>query len=196
MRNSTTQVERRKTWIQEVSSLLPLFTIWGLVWMVNAALDIGEEWIHLPWIKSIVALLAIGCTLIHLWHANRTASSTKHTSAAQSHPPVGTQVRRIWPLLLPGLLLLASILLLGWIGIVGPFFTSLLKGILLAAAYVVLGIWMGRPLIYLGVWLLALAVITGIWYLGYAYVVIEGMGGLSLVLCGLILRTWGTPLSR
>lgn len=174
--NTDAMQSQRKRWIAEASLLLPLFIIWGIEWILTAALDIGEQWAHIPWAREIILLLAVLASVITLWRA-----------AGKQDRADGLGYAMV---LLPGIMLVAGVLLLEWIGAIGPFFIPVFRAFLLAVGYVLLGSLLGRSFTYLGIWLFALAAITGIWYLGYAYVVLEGMGGLSLLLSGWMLRSW------
>jgi hypothetical protein len=172
----------QKEWIREVHTHLPLFIIWGVVWILQAGLDILEEWGHLPWVKEVILLLAAVASIGVIWRGRLKSgrSSSLTTDKLQDRAS----------LLLPGIMVVAAVLLLEWMGAVGPFFIPVFRAMVLAIGYVLLGSLLGRPLIYLGMWLFALSAITGVWYLGYAYVVLEGMGGISLLLCAWMLRTW------
>lgn len=179
---------RRGSWIREARPLLPLFTIWGIQWILSAALDIGEEWVHLAWVKQAVLVAALLVSVGILWRGkakrvNGTGDDFDKESASLVPSSLGL-------LLLPGLMLIAGVLLLEWIGAVGPSFSPVFRALLLSVGYVIIGSFIGRPFIYLGLWLFVLAGITGVWYLGYAYVVLEGMGGISLLIGGLMLRAW------
>ncbi|UJF32818.1 hypothetical protein [Paenibacillus hexagrammi] len=93
-------------------------------------------------------------------------------------------------LLLPGVLLIAAIALLEAVGAVNPLFAPILRSFLLAVGFVQFGLILGRSLLYLGFWLFALTAVMGIWYLGYSGIVLEGMGGFSLLAAGYMLHSW------
>lgn len=178
---------KRKIWIGEARALLPLLFIWGAEWIFSALVDFAIYWRDLDWLKQAALLTAVIASLIQLWSLRkdfRTGEEGKGLAdrSGWGHPAL---------LLLPGVMLIAAIALLEAIGAIGPLFTPVLRAFILAIGFVQIGLLLGRPLIYLGLWLFALSALMGIWYLGYSAVVLEGMGGISLIVSGYMLRVWG-----
>ncbi|BFT69019.1 hypothetical protein [Paenibacillus anseongense] len=179
------QVHKRKLWIGEARALLPLLFIWGAEWMFSALMDIAIYWRDLDWLKQAALLTAVVASLVQLWSLRKDFRADGEGLQDQSgwgHPAL---------LLLPGVMLIAAIALLEAIGAIGPLFAPVLRAFILAIGFVQFGLLLGRPLIYLGLWLFALSAVMGVWYLGYSAVILEGMGGISLVVCGYMLRVWG-----
>jgi uncharacterized membrane protein len=181
---------RRKAWLDEGRGLLPLFSIWGVQWLLNALLDVAEEWYNLENAKLIILLITV---IISMGVVGRGIILAK--KQGRELPEAGGSALRLfesgpWSLLLPGIMLVGVVVLLNAIGSVGPFFSPLFRASMLAVVYVQFGVMFGKVLVYLGTWLFVLVILMGIWYLGYSQVVLEGMGGLSLLACGYILRFW------
>jgi hypothetical protein len=177
---------RRRAWIGEARALLPLLSIWGVEWIFSALADVAIIWKDLTWLKQAALITAVAASLVQLWSYRKEMhrSPEDHTASdsnAWGHPIF---------VLLPGALLIAAVALLEAIGAVGPLFAPLLRAFILAIGFVQFGLLLGRPLVYLGLWLFTLSAIMGIWYLGYSAVVLEGMGGLTLLASGYMLRTW------
>ena len=184
----TEMAHKRKAWIGEASALVPLLSIWGAEWIFSALVDVAIIWRDFDWLKQAAFITAIIASLIQIWNMRKEL----RTDEGASH---GVTNRSGWGhpifLLLPGALLIAAVALLEAIGAVGPLFAPLLKAFILAIGFVQFGLLLGRPLIYLGLWLFVLSVIMGVWYLGYSAVILEGMGGISLLASGYMLRIWG-----
>jgi hypothetical protein len=174
-------IHKRRTWIQEGSGLLPLFTVWGTQWILNAGLDIAEEWYNMERVKLLIMLLAV---LVSGWFIVRTLLQGTDSRKEER----GSENTLFY--LIPGILLIGTILLLEGIGAVGPLFAPIFRACVVAIVFVQFGVRLGRPLIFLGLWLFALTAVMGVWYLGYSGVVLEGMGGISLLICGYMLRSW------
>ncbi|MEC0229670.1 hypothetical protein [Paenibacillus alba] len=185
MQNSkqTDLANKRKAWIGEAHALIPLLFIWGGEWMFSAIMDFAIYWRDLDWLKQAAFITAVVASLIQLWSLRK--DFRKDDSAERSgwgHPAL---------LLLPGVMLIAAIALLEAIGAVGPLFSPVLRAFVLAIGFVQVGLLLGRPMIYLGLWMFALTALMGVWYLGYSAVILEGMGGISLIAGGYMLRVWG-----
>ncbi|MZQ82450.1 hypothetical protein GQF01_10050 [Paenibacillus sp. 5J-6] len=179
------QVHKRKIWIGEARALLPLLFIWGAEWIFSALVDIAIYWHDLDWLKQAALLTAVIASLVQLWSLRKDFRADGEGLKDQSgwgHPAL---------LLLPGVMLIAAIALLEAIGAIGPLFAPVLRAFILAIGFVQIGLLLGRPLIYLGLWLFALSAVMGVWYLGYSAVILEGMGGISLIVSGYMLRVWG-----
>ncbi|NOU91468.1 hypothetical protein GC102_37945 [Paenibacillus sp. LMG 31460] len=194
---------KRKAWIGQANALIPLLFIWGAEWMFSAIVDVAIYWRDLDWLKQAAFITAVVASLIQIWSLRkefradsaegareRSASSGGHAGAGSSagehsgwgHPAL---------LVLPAAMLIAAVALLEAIGAVSPLFAPVLRAFILAIGFVQVGLLLGKPLVYLGLWLFALSALMGVWYLGYSGVVLEGMGGISLILSGYMLRVWG-----
>lgn len=180
---------KRKIWIDGARPLLPLLFIWGAEWIFSALVDVAIYWRDLEWLKQAALLTAVAASLIQLWSlrknfraADDNGGSSMTDRSGWGHPAI---------LLLPGVMLIAAVAHLEAIGAIGPLFTPVLRAFILAIGFVQVGLVLGRPLIYLGLWLFAFTALMGVWYLGYSAVVLEAMGGLSLIAGGYMLRVWG-----
>ncbi|WP_246320472.1 hypothetical protein [Paenibacillus qinlingensis] len=178
---------KRKDWLREAQGLIPLLFIWGAEWVFSAAVDFALYWRDLDWLKQAAFVTAVVASLIQIWGMRKSLGAG------------GTQVnvdaeRTGWGrpifLVLPGAMLIAAVALLEAIGAVNPLFAPILRAFLLAIGFVQVGLLLGRSLIYLGLWLFALTAIMSVWYLGYSDVILEGMGGISLLVSGYMLRVW------
>ncbi|MGO4269918.1 hypothetical protein AB4Z22_08755, partial [Paenibacillus sp. TAF58] len=196
-------VHKRKAWIGQANALIPLLFIWGAEWMFSAIVDFAIYWRDLDWLKQAAFITAVVASLVQIWSLRkefrtesgegareRSAGSGGHAGARSS---VGERSGWGHPalLVLPGAMLIAAVALLEAIGAVSPLFAPVLRAFILAIGFVQVGILLGKPLVYLGLWLFALSVLMGVWYLGYSSVILEGMGGISLILSGYMLRVWG-----
>ncbi|NQX62459.1 hypothetical protein HQN88_26685 [Paenibacillus qinlingensis] len=173
--------------MREAQGLIPLLFIWGAEWVFSAAVDFALYWRDLDWLKQAAFVTAVVASLIQIWGMRKSLGAG------------GTQVnvdaeRTGWGrpifLVLPGAMLIAAVALLEAIGAVNPLFAPILRAFLLAIGFVQVGLLLGRSLIYLGLWLFALTAIMSVWYLGYSDVILEGMGGISLLVSGYMLRVW------
>ncbi|MDD9271085.1 hypothetical protein ACFPES_28965 [Paenibacillus sp. GCM10023248] len=186
---NTELAHKRKMWIDQARPLLPLLFIWGAEWIFSALVDVAVYWRDLEWLKQAALITAVVASLIQLW------SLRKGFSAADENAGRGLADRSGWGhpalLLLPGMMLIAAVATLEAIGAIGPLFIPVLRAFLLAVGFVQVGLLLGRPMMYLGLWLFVFTAIMSVWYLGYSGVVLEGMGGLSLMAGGYMLRVWG-----
>lgn len=178
---------KRKDWLRDAQGLITLLFIWGAEWVFSAIIDFALYWRDLDWLKQAAFVTAVVASLIQIWGMRRlfnTGNARTTDDAAKSgwgHPVL---------LVLPGALLVAAVAFMEAIGAVNPFFAPILRAFLLAIGFVQVGLLLGRPLIYLGVWLFALTAVMSVWYLGYSGIILEGMGGISLLLSGYMLRVW------
>jgi hypothetical protein len=184
----TDLVNRRKAWIGEARALLPLLSIWGAEWIFSALVDFAIIWRNLDWLKQAALITAVAASLVQIWSLRKDMRTGEQGSSSVTD-------RSEWGhpifLLLPGALLIAAVALLEAVGAVGPLFSPVLRAFILAIGFVQFGLLLGRPLVYLGLWLFALSAIMSVWYLGYSAIVLEGMGGISLLVSGYMLRVWG-----
>lgn len=174
---------KRKAWLAGAKPLIPLLFIWGAEWIFSAAVDFMIIWRDLDWLKLAGLITAVVASLIQIGGMRREKGADP---ASQDADRIGNPLL----LLLPGALLIAAVALLEAIGAVGPLFAPVLRSFLLAVGFVQFGLVLGRPLLYLGLWLFALSAIMGVWYLGYSGIILEGMGGISLLAGGYMLRVW------
>jgi hypothetical protein len=193
---------KRKAWIGQANALIPLLSIWGAEWMFSALVDFAIYWRDLDWLKQAAFITAVVASLVQIWSLRkefradsaegareRSAGSGGHAGASAGGKRGGWGHPAL--LVLPGAMLIAAVALLEAIGAVSPLFAPVLRAFILAIGFVQVGLLLGRPLVYLGLWLFALSALMGVWYLGYSGVVLEGMGGISLILSGYMLRVWG-----
>jgi hypothetical protein len=180
---------KRKDWLREAQGFIVLLFIWGAEWVFSAIIDFALYWRDLDWLKQAAFVTAVIASLIQIWGMRKlfggkdTSRSTDDTvKSGWGHPVF---------LVLPGALLVAAVAFMEAIGAVNPLFVPILRAFLLAIGFVQVGLLLGRSLIYLGLWLFALTAVMGVWYLGYSGVILEGMGGISLLVSGYMLRVWG-----
>jgi hypothetical protein len=157
-----------------------LFYIWGIQWIASGIIDFFIETPSLKTIKLITLLLAALASLLTI-------------VLLRSQIIVPSQLtRQAWlsyKMLFPLVTLIGSLVLLWYISASDILLiTHVIRALLLAFFYVLIGALLGKELIWLGYWLFGLIVIVSIWYLGFAPFVFEGMGGLSLLTCGWILQ--------
>ncbi|MEX2461143.1 MAG: hypothetical protein WD469_07550 [Paenibacillaceae bacterium] len=163
----------RKPW-------LLFFYIWGLQWVASGILDFFSEASTLKTIQLITLLLAVISSLLIL-SLNRSRIKLSH--------PLDKQDWLSYSMLFPLFILIGSLSLLWFIAASDTFLIlHVLRVLLLAFFYVLIGAFWCSELIWLGCWLFALIVIVSVWYLGYAPFVFEGMGGLSLLAGGWVLQ--------
>ncbi|KQX61475.1 hypothetical protein [Paenibacillus sp. Root444D2] len=194
---------KRKAWIGQANALIPLLFIWGAEWMFSALVDFAIYWRDLDWLKQAAFITAVVASLIQIWslrkefRADSAEGARERSTGLDGHAGARSNAgeRSGWGhpalLVLPGAMLIAAVALLEAIGAVSPLFAPVLRAFILAIGFVQVGLLLGRPLVYLGLWLFALSALMGVWYLGYSGVVLEGMGGISLILSGYMLRIWG-----
>ncbi|MDR6554736.1 hypothetical protein [Paenibacillus qinlingensis] len=178
---------KRRDWLREAQGLIPLVFIWGAEWVFSAGVDFALYWRDLDWLKQAAFITAVVASLIQIWGMRKSLSpgSTSDTEDSVKHGwghPIF--------LVLPGALLVAAVALLDAIGAVSPLFAPILRAFLLAVGFVQVGMLLGRSLIYVGLWLFTLTAVMAVWYLGYSDVILEGMGGISLLVSGYMLRVW------
>ncbi|KRE92369.1 hypothetical protein ASG89_33225 [Paenibacillus sp. Soil766] len=178
---------KRKDWLREAQGLIPLLFIWGAEWVFSAIIDFALYWRDLDWLKQAAFVTAVVASLIQIWgmrklfNTGETRTTDDTVKSGWGHPVF---------LVLPGAMLIAAVALLEAIGAVNPLFAPILRAFLLAIGFVQVGLLLGRSLIYVGFWLFALTVLMSVWYLGYSGMVLEGMGGISLLVSGYMLRVW------
>jgi hypothetical protein len=189
--NTESYIHKRKSWIREGSDLLPLLTVWGTQGLLHAGVDVAEEWYNLEQFKLVLLLLAviisIGLIVRSLVNENRRGRQER---GSREEYNFNTAVGTVSLLLIPGVMLIGAVLLLEGVGAVGTMFAPIFRASLMAIVYVLFGVWLGKPLIYLGLWLFALTAVMAVGYLGFSGVVLDGMGGMSLLVCGWMLRVW------
>lgn len=190
MQNKMTQNQqqlenKRKDWLRDAQGLIALLFIWGAEWVFSAAVDFALYWRDLDWLKQAAFVTAVVASLIQIWGMRKTLSAGQVNEDTER-----TGWGRPIFLVLPGAMLVAAVALLEAIGAVNQLFAPILRAFLLAIGFVQVGLLLGRSLIYLGLWLFALTAIMGVWYLGYSDVILEGMGGISLLVSGYVLRAW------
>jgi hypothetical protein len=165
-------------------SWLLLFYIWAGQWMLNGAAKWYFGWKLPGWLQPSTALAAALASIVILLAANV-------RSPAGSVPPAIKLASLI--AVVPFCIASGALLLLEYVHAVDPFFMDLFRTLLLAFFFSCLGVLLGLELVFLGVWMFFLCVVICVWYLGFAPMVLEFMGGLGLLACGLILTRWTRP---
>jgi hypothetical protein len=159
---------------------LLLFYIWGMQWIASGILDFFNETSILITIKLILLLLAALVSLLVILLLRSQISVL---------PQLKKQDWQTYKMLIPLFILIGSLALLWFLGASDTqLILQVLRALLLAFFYVLIGALIGKELIWLGCWLFGLVVIVSVWYLGFAPFVLEGMGGLSLLAGGWILQ--------
>jgi hypothetical protein len=165
---------------QMMKPWLLLFYIWGMQWIVSGILDFFNETSILKTIKLITLLLAVLVSLLTILLLR---------SEIMVIPQIKSPAWQTYKMLFPLLIFIGSLGLLWFIAASDTLLIlHVLRALLLAFFYVLIGALIGKELIWLGCWLFGLVVIVSVWYLGYAPFVFEGMGGLSLLAGGWILQ--------
>ncbi|MGG1552871.1 hypothetical protein [Paenibacillus ferrarius] len=174
-------INTKQAALQSAQRFLPLLFIWGAEWIFNAVIDFAIYWRDLDWLKTAAFVTALIASFVQVWSLRKSAgASDAEREEAAAHPLL---------IVVPGLLLIGAVVFLEAIEAVSPLFAPLLRAFLLAVGFVQAGLMLGRGLIYVGLWLFALTIVMGLWYLGYSSVILEGMGGIALVVSGLMLRS-------
>lgn len=159
----------------------PLFYIWGLQWIFSSLTGLLDYGSFPVWLQPASIAAAAMLSLIVLAAAK-----------PQDKDPGGWKTGLV--LSLPYLLLLASGFLLMYLEVVNRYYFHLAQSLFLSFFYVQMGVLLGRALIYLGIWLFALCAVIGTAYLGFSPFALELLGGASLIVCGMILRSWAKKI--
>jgi hypothetical protein len=168
-----------RTSLHSVKPWLYLFYIWGTQLLLSGILElIGSS---LKTIKLYILLASVLASLVLLLF---------------NRPPVPgfTKLdlqKGKYTTLLPLAIIVGSFILL-WIIEASDktLILHVIRALLLAFFYVLLGTFLGKQLVWLGLWLFTLTVIVSLWYLGYVPLVFQAMGGISLIVCGWMLLNW------
>jgi hypothetical protein len=164
---------------QSMKIWVRLFYIWGMQWIASGIIDFFNETPTLKTTKLIILLLAALVSLLIILRLR---------SQIIVLPQLTRQAWQSYKMLVPLLAMIGSLVLIWYIAASDILLIIYVLGaLLLTFFYVVIGALIGKELIWLGLWLFGLVFIVSIWYLGYAPFVFEGMGGLSLLVCGWIL---------
>lgn len=196
----TSQLAMRSS-LPQVKHWFPLFHIWAVHWVASGLIKWIGEW-RFPFpVQLLVTALAVAISAGFVlsggsWRRSRAAagpieaadSSDAALSAASGLPCSRQAFARI--IALPLLVVAGSAGLLLYAQAAHPFFMDLLRSLMLSLFYVILGRLLGRHLVYVGLWLFALCAVSAIWYLGFAPLVLEGIGGFSLAVCGWMITRW------
>ncbi|MCZ8523879.1 MULTISPECIES: hypothetical protein [Paenibacillus] len=159
--------------------------VWGAERTANAALRFTEparDWGRLP---AGLFLAALALSLGLLLHRKIRFRRTSGAFAPLLPAPLARSLAAIGA----AVLILLAAARSGWWGLT-PYDSALLPGFVWGTAYLVLGRRLGWPLTLLGIWMLALTAVTAWKYLGFAPILISGLGGLSLIAAGCLLRLW------
>jgi hypothetical protein len=167
--------------LQSVKPWLYLFYIWGAQLLLIGILDLIGTESSVKTLKLIILLAALLASLILL--IVRRSPAVKPVKFIM---PQGKYIT-----LLPIPIVVGSLILL-WL--IEPSDLTLnlhvIRVLLLAFFYVLLGTFLGKQLVWLGLWLFTLTVVVSLLYLGYIPLVFEAMGGISLIVCGWLLLSW------
>jgi hypothetical protein len=164
-----------------VKPWLYLFYIWGAQLLLSGFVDLIGEETSFKTIKLSILLAAVLISFVLLL-SNR--------SPAPSLIKLDLQKGK-YTTLLPLAIIVGSFILLWLIEASDrTLIFHVIRAQLLAFFYVLLGTFLGKQLVWLGLWLFALTAIVSLWYLGYVPLVLEAMGGLSLMVCGWVLLSW------
>jgi hypothetical protein len=152
--------------------------IWGLQWTISAVLTFFGQWNDLRLADDLVLIAAVIATILFAITGKRTLTSAAASAVMPAAP------------LICAIMVIAAVRILESLHAVDPFFIPLFNGFILAAAYAGLGSWLGKPLMLMGFWLFILCTVTGVWFLGFAPLLVEGLGGLSMIALGWIIGMW------
>ncbi|MFK7691505.1 hypothetical protein [Paenibacillus sp. HJGM_3] len=167
----------------------PYLLIWGAQWILQALLQYSgnAEPPSLAVTVSLWTAVALSAVVFVL----RLARGRKEPAAKEL---TSSPRYRASSFLVPLVVVLASAGLLLYVQPLSYILIELLRPLVLALLYSLLGVWLRRELMYLGVWLWALTAVLALWFLGYASLVLLFFGGLSLLACAAIL--WMHPVGQ
>ncbi|WP_442602989.1 hypothetical protein [Paenibacillus sp. KN14-4R] len=168
---------QRKNMVNNLSVLIPLFFIWGLEWIVRAAILLAEKKYNVEGWNTYLFLTAIVISVIVIClNLRKPAWSTN------------SQVTALF--IIPMLLFLLACWILQRIGAVNLFFIPIFQSFLLATGLVALGLLLGRTLAWIGIWFFALTAALSILYLGYSPLILSACGGVSMLATAVQLKMW------
>ncbi|GIP41068.1 hypothetical protein J31TS4_43480 [Paenibacillus sp. J31TS4] len=166
-------------YLPQASSLLPLFHVWGLQWILHAGFQIYYRWNEPTWIEPATLAAALLISLFVLFR-----------KPARTAEPAAKEWKMALWLLLPLVVLAVSSAVLLYAGAVSWFYGGMLRGLAAALLYVLLGVVFGKTLVYIGLWLLTFSALVSFLYLGFSPIAIQLMGGFSLLGAGWLLQRW------
>lgn len=160
---------------------IPLLYIWGLQGLAAGLLEIASVRWPVGHAPLAVTIAALALSAVAAAFAFRRGTERAATFGGGSSPDRFAAAASM-------LLLVGSAGLILYVQRTDLLLLELLRGLVLAVLYAVIGTFCGRPFVYLGLWLFALCAVIALRYLGFAPLVIELFGGLSLVACGWMLQ--------
>ncbi|MGX4587734.1 hypothetical protein [Paenibacillus chitinolyticus] len=164
--------------------LAPYLAVWGIQGIIAAAVDFFREWIDLDWLSQGIFAAAVLASIVIWIKMRRKTGAAREGSIS------------LVMLAFPAVMLIGAVAVLEYVQAVGPYFVALLRAFLLSVVYVLLGAAADRRLFWLGLWLFALTIVMALWYLGYSGVILQGMSGLSLLVCAWSLTRPLAPVTR
>lgn len=167
--------------IQAFRSWLLLFYIWAFQWLLAGSVQWYGVWKLPGWLLPLSALTASLASIGVLLGSGLYSRSECRTPAVR--------LASLYAVV-PFGIAAGSMMLMEYLHAVDPFFIDLSRALLLAFFFSCMGLLLGLELMLLGVWLFLIAVIAFVWYLGFAPMILDFMGGLSLLGCGFILTAW------
>lgn len=176
-----------RSYIGGFRSWLLLIYIWAAQWMLNGAAKWYLDWKLPGWLEPVTALAAALASIAVVLAA--------HTRSPSGELPAGFKLASLTALV-PFGIAAGSLMLLGYVHAVDPFFMDLFRTLLLAFFFSCLGVLLGLELLLLGIWMFLFCAVVSIGYLGFAPMVLEFMGGLGLLACGWILSRWTRSTTR
>jgi hypothetical protein len=165
----------------ELRNWLVLFYIWAAEWLLNGAVQWYGAWKLPGWIEPLSAMAA-GLASIGVLLGTGILPTRYRLTPAMRLASLYAAV--------PFGIAAGSLLLIEYLHAVDPFFIDLSRALLLSFFFACMGLMLGLELMLLGVWLFLVSLVTFVWYLGFAPMVLDFMGGFSLLACGRILSIW------
>ncbi|MBO9607912.1 MAG: hypothetical protein J7639_18265 [Paenibacillaceae bacterium] len=150
--------------------------IWGLHGIAAGLVDVASIYWPVGRTTFVLTLAAFALSLLALPLFGGSDGTRRYGSASRVAG------------LIAALLGAGSVALLLYAGRADLFALELLRGLLLAVMFALIGMYRGGAFVWLGVWLFALCAVVALRYLGFAPLVLQGLGGAGLAACGWLLQ--------
>ncbi|TDF97236.1 hypothetical protein [Paenibacillus piri] len=153
--------------------------IWGTQWVLSSCIGFFGQWQDVGLWQQLTTWIACAASLAAL-------AGSFRTGRWQRLADQGGKAA------LPLLMIVGAVSVLQYVQAVDPFFAPLLRSYVLAVAYALFAMWLGKPLIYMSLWLFLLTTVVAVWYLGFASLLLGGFGGLSMIALAWMIRRWNS----
>lgn len=155
---------------------IALCYIWGLHGIAAGLVDVASIYWPVGRTTLVLTIAALALSLLALLLFGGSDGARRYGSASRGAGVVAF------------LLGAGSVALLLYVGRADLFALELLRGLLLAAMFALIGMYRGGAFVWLGVWLFALCAVIALRYLGFAPLVLQAFGGMGLAVCGWLLQ--------